>query len=365
MEKFNIIFVGSFKNKSIDNILGGQMFASETLINSELKNSYNWFLINSTASSNKDYIFLDRLFFATKRLLKLLFYLTFKKINYILIFTGEGNGFFEKSIMTLISKYIFNIKVILAPRSGLIKDNLESSVFFKYLTKLVFNSTYKIICQSQIWKEFFSNYVNDKEKLFIIENSIDFTNYSTIKLSQNTNNVSILFLAWVDYNKGIFELVDACYLLKKNNISFKLQIAGDGRDFEKIRDKIKILNLSDCVFMLGWVSQTVKLKLLESSDIFILPTHFEGYPNSLMEAMLAGKACIATKIGSIPDIIKHKENGLLINMNKPQEIYDSIKLLINNQDLRTSISLSARNTIISHNSTDIMIEKYSKILKQL
>lgn len=339
------------------------MFACETILNSKLKNSYNWFLINSTATSNKNYIFINRLYYSIIRFLKLLFYLTFKKIDYLLIFTADGNSFVEKSIMSLISNSFFKIKVIFAPRAGAIKNNLDSSAFFRFLANKAFNTSHKIICQSKIWKKEFSKYVDDKNKLFIIENSIDFTNYSSIKIAQNNNFISILFLAWVDYNKGIFELIEACYLLKNNNFIFKLYIAGDGRHFNTIKNKIKFLNLSDCVFLLGWVSPSMKIKLLETSNIFILPTHNEGYPNSLMEAMLAGKACIATKIGSIPDIITHKENGLLININNPNEIYESIKLLISDQYLRSKISLNARKSIIDRNSTDLMIEKYNKILK--
>jgi len=362
LQKRNIIFIGSFKTKNSDQVFGGQTFACETLINSKLNNFFNWYLIDTTSKSNKNYYFFIRLFYALKRFLKLIYYLTFKNIDYLLIFTGDGNSFIEKGVITFICSFIFNKKVILAPRSGTLQDNIEKSKIFKIFAKVVFKYSYKIICQSEIWKSFFTPYANKEDKLIIIENAIEFTNYSNLKIFHNKDTVSILFLAWVDFNKGIFELIDACLMLKKQNILFKLYIAGDGRHFNEIKFKIIKYDLSENIFMLGWVSNKTKYNLLENSDIFILPTHFEGYPNSLIEAMLSGKACIATKIGSIPDIIKHMENGLLINKNNSNEIFESLKLLISDTDLRFKLSNQARKSIINRNSTDVMIDKYLKIL---
>lgn len=359
-----ILFVGSFKSKSFDGSVGGQMFACDTILKSDIVKGFKWILLDTTALSNKKSFFFIRLLFAIKRLIFFSYYSLFNKIDKYLIFVGDGWSFWEKGVMVLIAKFFTNAVIILAPRSGFIENDILNDKLLKKFIIYVFKKSDKVICQSLKWKNLFVDLIKSKgNKFVVIENGIDLSEYKNIPID-NHDKCSILFLSWVDKNKGIFDLLEAILLLSKDNLSFKLIIAGNGSEFIDSQNFVNNNNLSEYVFFHGWALGDQKLELLKKSDIYILPTHFEGYPNSLIEAMASGKACIATLVGSIPDIIINENTGLLINKNSPIEIYKALKSLLVNSDLRIKLSIAARSVTQERNSIDLFSLKFKQILSE-
>ena len=366
MKKKNVIFVGSFKNIAKDGSVGGQMFACETIIDSELSHEVNWTLIDSTADSNKRNLFARRVYKAISRLIIFIFSLLSKKNHAVLIFTADGFSFLEKGLMALIAKTFTNAIIIIAPRSGIIVDDIDKNGFLSRFIPFVFNKVDVVLCQSKFWKVYFESIANNSnmQKFVVLENCIDFSKYKYITNELESNNtIEILFLAWVDKNKGIFELIEACRLLNEEKIDFKLTIAGNGISFEEVKEKIETYNLSDSINLFGWALGEDKIRLLQKSNIFVFPSYFEGYPNSLIEAMASSKACIATNVGSIPDIINHGVNGFIIKPQNHVELFEKIKELISDRKKIESFSFRARETIQINNSSELFHIKIKEILK--
>jgi len=364
-KKKKVLFIGSFLATAKDGGVGGQMFASKTIVNSSLNKTISWTLLDTTARSNILSSNFVRIYKAFIRLVKFLYYILFFKFDYILIFVGDGWSFWEKGLMSIFGKYLSRAKIILAPRSGFLVNNINNTGKLRKFIKFVFNKVDIIICQSQYWKRLFEKlaYNQSKSKFVVIENMINFEDYKGIKIREASKNISatILFMAWVTRAKGIYELIEAIKMLAQEGLKFKVIIAGHGDEYETIRKSIDKSNLHNFVEMKGWVLGDEKHKILAESDIFVLPTYFEGYPNSLVEAMAAGKACIATKVGSIPDMIDHKKTGLLIEKESSKQLYESLSLLINNENLRKTISINARNKIQNTNTVESGISKFKEI----
>ena len=112
----------------------------------------------------------------------------------------------------------------------------------------------------------------------------------------------------------------------------------------------------------GWVHGQEKLAYLANSDIFILASHSEGLPNSLMEAMLCGVASIATDVGSVSDLIINGETGILIKKKKIKQLTKGIQELILNENLRYAYSVEGRKRILSNHSIQRATESFKKIL---
>ena len=83
------------------------------------------------------------------------------------------------------------------------------------------------------------------------------------------------------------------------------------------------------------------LDLLAKSDIFVLPSWAEGFPNSVIEGMATGNAVIATKVGAIPDILIHNQTCLLVNPKDQDELNNALELLISDENLIKKLAKNA------------------------
>ena len=365
MKKKNILFIGAFNKRNNKDLFGGQLFACKSILESNLSKKNNFIKICSCQRSIPPPNILIRIYDSLIRLLTLLRILILNKINIALIFTSDGLGFIEKGIMTVICKK-FNVKTILYPRSGLIINDVKN-VRFKNFLKYVLENTNVLITQGKSWMNFYKGYNVKNIPIKIQQNWIDFNKYKIEKREFDKNELNILFLGWVDRNKGIFDLllVFKKIVQKKINLKLNLLIAGKGRDFNLVKFKIEKYNLSKHVRLLGWVNQDKKLQLLKKSDIYVCPSYFEGFPNSLLECMASGIPSISTNVGSIPDVILNGKNGFLYDPGNIYELESLIVSLLNNSKLRKKISVNCQNHIKNNNTIEVASTMLDEVFKKI
>jgi glycosyltransferase involved in cell wall biosynthesis len=100
--------------------------------------------------------------------------------------------------------------------------------------------------------------------------------------------------------------------------------------------------------------------LLHAADVFVLPSLWEGMPIALLEAMSMGKAIIATKVDGTKEFIEHGKNGWLVQESHlHQELSMAIKLLEENESLRISLGVQARETVQQQWSWEAMTQRIS------
>ena len=112
----------------------------------------------------------------------------------------------------------------------------------------------------------------------------------------------------------------------------KLFIGGNG-EIKKLNSLIKNYQIEDIVKYQGWVSKKRKAEVLNSSDVYILPSYAEGSPISILEAMSYGMAIISTKVGGIPELVRENQNGFLIEPGNPGQIEKALDSIISNQGI--------------------------------
>ncbi|GAF93140.1 unnamed protein product, partial [marine sediment metagenome] len=101
---------------------------------------------------------------------------------------------------------------------------------------------------------------------------------------------------------------------------------------------------------------------LNKSNLFILPSLYEGCPKVLLEAMSCGLPCIGTNVAGIKEIIKHKKNGYLCRTDATS-IKKVILNVLNNKELKERLSKNARKTITEHFSLESILKEEVKIYK--
>lgn len=123
-------------------------------------------------------------------------------------------------------------------------------------------------------------------------------------------------------------------LVEEGHEDIHATFAGDGPEFEGIRNYIEQNGLSEVIRMPGFVRDAEKQKILEEGDIFLFPTYCqEGCPIVLLESMGAGMAVVSTRMGAIPDIVEHNKNGFLVESQDPGDFCAKVKELLENPGL--------------------------------
>ncbi|MBS1532641.1 MAG: glycosyltransferase family 4 protein [Bacteroidetes bacterium] len=350
--KKKVLFVGSFKDKAPDGSFGGQMFACRTLINSQLKDIVDFILLDTTNESVPAPPPYKRIPKALKRVYTIIKHHLKSKIDIAIIFSSSGLSLKEKGLMVMLCK-AFGAKVIFAPRSGHIKDEIAKSSFTRKFLKRVVEKADVVICQGSSWQAFYGQYEPTKpEKFRMVRNWVDTDKYSKVFDLRTQNSkpgagpVKLLYLAWIESFKGIGDLLDVFERLRKEGLNIEADVYGNGGMFDEISQRVNNLGLADVFRLKGWADEPMKLKALAEADIFILPSYREGMPNALIESMASGLPCVSSEVGGVADLITHKENGMMFNPGDQDKLYENITYLYTNDELRQSMGSKAHQFIL-------------------
>lgn len=365
MSRKNIMFVGAFNKRNTKKLIGGQLFACKSLVESNLSAKYNFIKLCSSQRSIPPPNILIRIYDSVIRVLRLFKILLFNKIDVALIFTSDGLGFIEKGIMILICKK-FNVKTILCPRSGLILNDIKKKYFQNFL-KYVIKNTNVLIVQGKSWSYFYEKYNNHNTTIKIQQNWINHKKYHNFERKFDKKELNILFLGWVNEDKGIFDLLSVFknIIQKKDGPILNLLVAGMGKDYDLLKSKIDEFKLTNNVNLLGWVDEIEKLELLKKIDIYVCPSKYEGFPNSLLESLACGIPSISTNVGSIPDVISHGSNGFLYDPGDNNKLELLLINLIKDSALREKFSTNSKNHINSNNTIEIACDMIDETISKI
>ncbi len=191
----------------------------------------------------------------------------------------------------------------------------------------------------------------DKKKLQIDVNKI------RAKYGISKNQLWIATAARLVEVKNLKMLINAGYVLwkKYRDIDFVISIFGSGEEYLSLKKQIEKLGLNKKVILHGHKNDIIPI--LKAIDIFTLTSKHEGLPISLLEAMSAGAIPICTKVGGIKEVIQHKKNGLLVEVDNYDKLVDLFAYVYYNKKELQYIKKNAINTIKRHYSASITAQK--------
>ena len=280
-----------------------------------------------------------------------------RKIQIVHIHTASYNSFKRSSCFLRLAN-AFNKKTVLHIHGGGFKEYYNTNP--RWISSML-NKCDTIIVLSESWKSFFESIV-DVPKIRILENIVSYP--------QKENNLwrncklHLLFLGKICIEKGIFDLLEMLYE-HKIELSGKLvlHIGGNGM-VNELTKKIQEFGLSDLVIYEGFVSGKHKNDLLNSCDVFILPSYTEGLPISILESMSYGKPILSTPVGGIPETVRKGENGILFTPGNKEEMFSAISKLLFDEALRKYMGEKSLEIVKSY-MPDSVSAKLKKIYEEL
>ncbi|NJS11710.1 MAG: glycosyltransferase family 4 protein [Microcoleus sp. CSU_2_2] len=149
--------------------------------------------------------------------------------------------------------------------------------------------------------------------------------------------------------KGIEYLMEACSKISAD-VDLTLLLIGDFADRERDywQQEVKNSGLGDRLIITGLVSRETALAYLPIIDIFAIPSLHDGCPNAMLEAMLASKAIVGTKVDAIGDILENEVDALLVNPGSAAELAVALREFALKPELRQRLGLVARKKAIEH-----------------
>lgn len=171
--------------------------------------------------------------------------------------------------------------------------------------------------------------------------------------------------------KGVPDLITAFSWLCSRHDNLELRIIGDGPEMQMCKDLVDQLRLGDKILLLGSKSHEVVNEHMKGADIYVLNSRtddrgdMEGLPNSILEAMSMEKPVVSTYHAGIPQAIQDGVNGLLVNERDNEALSAALEKLIQDQQLRRSLGVAARKTIVTNFSANSMEDKIQAVFAKL
>lgn len=160
--------------------------------------------------------------------------------------------------------------------------------------------------------------------------------------------------------KGQFYLIELAKILRERNIEFTLLIAGTGELEDELKKRISKEGLSSSVHLLGFLEDMDSF--MNYIDVFLLPSVFEGFSFTLLEAMHSGLPIVCFDVSSNPEIVVNGVTGYLVPFPEMDVFADRIQMLAEDRNLISVLGQHGYERVLSHFVFDDRLKELEKYL---
>jgi len=357
--------------------LGGVEIATKNIAKNLAKTGNDIHVITSfdkgmQKQSQEDGFFIHRIYYPKIKFFGVIFFwlkclFLLKKINPDVVHSQT----IQMGLPCFLAKKLFGIPYIVYCHGSDVYCNWK---FKKVISKLVLENAEAAVVVTDSMKNKIKEFGFNIKNIFTIPNGVELSEFENLsktdvrkKLKIDDSENIILFVGTLKTVKGIKYLIEAVKIVKEKGLKIKLLLVGDGEEKEELKKISEKLNLKENIIFVGRIDNKEIPEYMIASDIFVLPSLSEGLPVVILEAMASGIPIIATKVGGVPDIVKDKENGFLVDSKSPTQIAEKILYLLANDDTRKFISLNNFKKAKDYSWNIVMenlIKVYSTCLKK-
>ena len=303
------------------------------------------------------------------RILFLSFYYLYKYVpikNYIIIQYDSQR--FTLSLLNLLNKLTKRnlIIVMVHHLPSFNYDKLIKRGISKYFESIQLNCANAVICNSFSTEESIRTELNNNIPIYRIYPAFDYYKKPE-RTKKNSDVLRLLFVGTLYERKGLEYLIKAIELIDMDN--FILDLIGsktlNPKYVQSLKSLVKSINLQSKVKFHGTVSDSELHQYYADADIFIMPSIWEGYGMSIIEAHYNKLPVIASNIGGIVEIIKDGINGYLVEPRNVELLSNRIVRLLKDRKLRSVMGGNGYNMIDKKYNWEKAGEMFNNIINQI
>jgi len=180
------------------------------------------------------------------------------------------------------------------------------------------------------------------------------------RLGWPTDCIVAIYVGGLVEGKGVNELAAACEPLLNEHKGFRLVCVGDGPSRSVLTQLSARVAREDAVFLPGRVAPEEVPHYLQGADLLVLPSHSEGMPQAILEAMDCGLPVVATRVGGVPEAVIDGQTGLLVESRNVEQLRHAVERMIVDAAFRISAGQKglsrARDVFDSDRNAEILAE---------
>ncbi|VAW92008.1 hypothetical protein MNBD_GAMMA22-2531 [hydrothermal vent metagenome] len=227
-----------------------------------------------------------------------------------------------------------------------------------------------IACSQEVANVLVNTFNIANKRILVVANGIDFQRFETVNSTRikeidslSDEIIKIVIIGRLHPAKGHLDLIKAITELKSSHSDFHVFFVGEGELQQEIIEKCNENDISDYITLMGQRSDIPSI--LAKVDIFVMPSHWEGLPMALLEAMAMSKPVIASRVGGIPDVISDGVNGLLINKCDYLSLKNAFQKLLPDTELRNKLGKEAKKTVLEKYSAKNVSQQYELLYQKI
>lgn len=274
-------------------------------------------------------------------------------------------------VMSVHGTYVYSIKKILrSPFSSWTFRDLGYQLLGYPLHRFLYDRCLKqsnrvAVCSASTLGELKSIYPYlELGKATVIPNGVDFSQFGSSASSYEERNPSIIFYGRLYWIKGVQFLIEAIARLHKDFPNLQVRIFGDGPFKEKINRLVSDFGLNKNINVRAYVPRTTLFEEIKKASIVVLPSLHEAQPVSFLEAMACNKPVVAFDFPFSREIIHDMHTGLLARPGDVQDLSEKIKLLLEDEELRSRIGKNAYEYVKREHDWNMLAEKYIELYSE-